>query len=108
MAKDFKKVIIPFAVIFYFGGTSALHATIEATKELLSIGFPIFVDVAKQQIEDYLTSPYFLTGIILNVFAAFGIWLGHSKSKILYSIISIVIMAINTFSIICNLFSCTL
>lgn len=103
MAKDIKILILPFAVILCFGGIPALHATIEGLKELFIVSLPIFADIVKQEIENYLTSPYFITGIILNVFATFGIWLGKEKSKIVFGIITIVLAVINTFPIICIL-----
>lgn len=104
MAKDIKNLIIPFAVILCFGGIPALHATIEGLKELFVVSLPIFTDIVKQEIENYLTSPYFITGIILNVFALFGIWLGKEKSKIVYGIISIALAITNALPIIRILF----
>lgn len=104
MVKDIKNLIIPFAVILCFGGIPALHATIEGLKELFIVSLPIFTDIVKQEIENYLTSPYFITGIILKVFAVFGIWLGKEKSKIVFGIIFVVLAVINAFPLICILF----
>lgn len=103
MVKDIKNLIIPFTVILCFGGIPALHATTEGLKELFIVSLPIFTDIVKQEIENHLTSPYFITGIILNVCAVFGIWLGKEKSKIVFVIITIVLAVINTFPIICIL-----
>ena len=97
-------IIIPIAVVFYFGGATSIHTMTEGAKEILAVSVPFFTDIVKQEIENYLTSPYFITCIILNVFAVFGIWLGRRKSKVLFGVISIVLAVINAFPIICILF----
>ena len=67
-------------------------------------GMMVSIDpIIAKEIENHLTSPYFITGIILNVCAVFGIWLGKEKSKIVFVIITIVLAVINTFPIICIL-----
>lgn len=104
MAKEAKGLIALFAFVLFFGGTTALHGMIEGLKEFFVVSLPFFTDIVKQQIENYLTSPYFITCIILNVFAVFGIWLGRRKSKVIFGIISIVLAIINAFPIICILF----
>ena len=64
--------------------------------------FPIFFDVAKSSIEDYLTSPYFITGVIMSIASAFGIWVGAKGGKLLFLVISIICEFISLASILMN------
>ena len=64
--------------------------------------FPIFFDVAKNSIEDYLTSPYFITGVVMSVASAFGIWFGAKGGKLLFLVISIICEFISLASILMN------
>lgn len=64
--------------------------------------FPIFFDVAKSSIEDYLTSPYFITGVIMSIAFAFGIWFGAKGGKLLFLVISIICEVISLASILMN------
>ena len=64
--------------------------------------FPIFFDVAKSSIEDYLTSPYFITGVVMSVASAFGIWFGAKGGKLLFLVISIICEIISLASILMN------
>ena len=64
--------------------------------------FPVFFDVAKSSIEDYLTSPYFITGVIMSIASAFGIWFGAKGGKLLFLVISIICEFISLASILMN------
>ena len=64
--------------------------------------FPIFFDVAKSSIEDYLTSSYFITGVIMSIASAFGIWFGAKGGKLLFLVISIICEVISLASILMN------
>ena len=64
--------------------------------------FPIFFDVAKSSIEDYLTSPYFITGVIMSIASAFGIWFGAKGGKILFLTVSIICEIASVVSILAN------
>lgn len=64
--------------------------------------FPIFFDVAKSSIEDYLTSPYFITGVVMSIASAFGIWFGAKGGKLLFLVISIICEVISLASILMN------
>ena len=62
-----------------------------AVKEIFIAFFPIFADAAKQSLEDYLTSPYFITGVIMFLLSSgFGIWVGKTGGKVIYLIVSII------------------
>ena len=64
--------------------------------------FPIFFDVAKSSLENYLTSPYFIVGVIMSLASACGIWIGARGGKVLFLIVSIVCEVISLASILAN------
>lgn len=76
--------------------------TLGVIGEVFIAFFPIFFDVAKSSIEDYLTSPYFITGVVLSVASAFGIWFGAKGRKLLFLVISIIFEIISLASILMN------
>ena len=65
--------------------------------------FPIFFDVAKSSLENYLTSPYFIVGMIMSLASACGIWIGARGGKVLFLIVSIICEVISLASIFANL-----
>ncbi len=73
-----------------------------AVAQIFMAFFPIFKNVAKQKLEDYLTSPYFIVSVIMALASTVGIWFGHKGGKILYTVISIILLLINLFSILAN------
>ena len=66
--------------------------------------FPIFFDITQSAIENYLTSPYFIVGIIMAIGSAFGIWFGAKGGKILLLIVSIICELLSLISIGANVF----
>ena len=64
--------------------------------------FPIFFDIAQSAIKDYLTSPYFIVGIIMAIASAFGIWFGAKGGKILFLTVSIICEIASVVSILAN------
>ncbi len=64
--------------------------------------FPVFFNVAKSSIEDYLASPYFITGVVMSIASAFGIWFGAKGGKLLFLVISIICEVISLASILMN------
>ena len=76
--------------------------TLGVIGEVFIAFFPIFFDVAKSSIEDYLTSPYFITGVVMSVASAFGIWFGAKGGKLLFLVISIICEVISLTSILMN------
>ena len=75
-----------------------------AVKEIFIAFFPIFADAAKQSLEDYLTSPYFITGVIMFLLSSgFGIWVGKTGGKVIYLIVSIIAAIISLVSIGSNI-----
>ena len=76
--------------------------TLGVIGEVFIAFFPIFFDVAKSSIEDYLTSPYFITGVIMSIASAFGIWFGAKGGKILFLTVSIICEIASVVSILAN------
>ena len=89
-------------VFLVFGGTDAFVAFWQGLFEGFKMMFPFFFDIVKMELEDYLTSPYFITGVIMTIASAFGIWFGSKKGKILYSIVSIICALASLASIFMN------
>lgn len=102
MDSNLKKLILIFSAFFIFGGVGAITALCDGIVEGFKMFFPLFFDIAKMELEDYLTSPYFITGVIMTIASAFGIWFGSKKGKILYSIVSIVCALASLASIFMN------
>ena len=72
MDRDLKKIIWISLVFLVFGGFGALAKLWTGAAEVFFHFFPIF---GRQAVEDYFTSPYFITGVIchLPLHAAFGL-----------------------------------
>jgi hypothetical protein len=64
--------------------------------------FPPFFEDGKMALEEYLTSPYFIVGIIMAIGSAFGIWFGAKGGKVLFLIVSIVCEVASLVSIFAN------
>lgn len=90
MTKDFAKLGIIAALIVAFCGWGALGAVISGVWETVVAFWPIIQGCIEYVIEDYFTSPYFITGVIMAIASAFGIWFGVRGGKVLYVVVSIV------------------
>lgn len=55
-------------------------------------------------LEEYLTSPYFIVGVIMSIASGFGIRFGYKGGKALYLIVSIICAIISLVSILSNVF----
>ena len=58
-----------------------------------------FAEVEKMAIEEYLTSPYFIVGVIMTLTSYFDIWFDKTDGKVLYLIVSITTLLISIVSI---------
>ena len=90
MTKDFAKLGIIAALIVAFCGWGALGAVISGVWETVVAFWPIIQGCIEYVIEDYFTSPYFITGVIMAIASAFGIWFGVRGGKVLYVVVSII------------------
>ena len=97
------KIIVIFIILFCVGGFSLVGEALNIWKEVFVGFFPFFYEVGKMAIEDYLTSPYFIVGVILALMSAVGIWVGAKGGKVLYLIVSIIVEVISLASIFGNI-----
>ena len=107
MKRQLINIGIVFAVLFVAGGFTAVFQGLEIIGQVFVHIFPIFIPAFKQAIEDYLTSAYFIVGVILIVLSSFGIFLSVRAKKVLYLIVSIVVDVLSVLSLIFNFASCT-
>ncbi len=103
LPKEAKQIIFWSVVVFLVGGWSMLKRLWGGVLQVLTALFPIFADIGIMKLEDYLTSPYFISGVIMSVLSLFGIWLGKKKGKVLYIVVSLVLLIIDLFSIASNI-----
>ena len=96
------RFLIFFAILFAAGGWVAVGQGLEVFGTVFKGFFPIFFEVAKQSLEDYLTSPYFITGVIMSIASAFGIWFAARGGRVLFLVISIICEIISLTSILMN------
>ena len=101
-----KKLGVILILLFIVGGFAAVFQGISVIWEVLVHIFPIFEPYFEQALEDYLTSAYFVVGIIILLLSSIGVYLSVKSRKILYFIISSIIDVISLISIISNLASC--
>lgn len=95
------------ALLFVAGGLTAVIQGLEIIGHVFEHIFPIFAPGFKQAFSEYLTSVYFIVGVILLVFSSLGIYLNAKEKKILYLIVSIVVDVLSAISLISNLANCS-
>lgn len=98
---------IILAILFIAGGFTAVFQGLDIIGQVFAHIFPIFIPAFKQALEDYVTSAYFIVGVILTVLSSFGIYLSVKAKKTLYLVISIIIDVLSLFSLITNFASCS-
>ena len=87
MDNNLKKILWISGVVLVFGGFGALINLWSGVVQIFFAFFPIF---GKQIIENYFTSPYFITGVIMAIASGFGIWFGAKGGKTLFLVVSII------------------
>lgn len=103
LSKDEKRIILLSVTVFLVGGWPMLKRLWGGVLQVLTGLFPIFADIGIMKLEDYLTSPYFISGVIMFVLSLFGIWLGKKKGKALHLVVSLALLIIDLFSIASNI-----
>lgn len=102
MDRDLGKIIRISLVVFIFGGAGALIAMWDAMFQIFVAFFPFICEAGKMALEEYLTSPYFIVGVIMSIASAFGIWFGAKGGRILFLIVSIICELLSLISIGAN------
>lgn len=103
MDRDFRKIILISIIILLFGGLGALTTFWDTIAQVFVAFFPFFYQIGKMALEEYLTSPYFIVGIIMAIGSALGIWFGAKGGKLLFLIISIICEVISLVSVFSNI-----
>ena len=81
---------IILVVVLVTGGIAAFGEALSIIWEGFKGFFPVFFEVMKQPLQDYLTSPYFIVGVIMAIASAFGIWFGVKGGKVLFWVVSLI------------------
>ena len=105
-----KRALISFGVLlvllFIAGGFVAVFQGLEVIGQVFVHILPIFAPTFKQAIEDYLSSAYFIVGVILIILSSLGIYLSVKEKKVLYAVISAIVDLISIISLISNFAAC--
>lgn len=104
MDRNLRKIIGISVFVFIFGGIGALAAMWDAVFQILVAFFPFIHEAGKMALEEYLTSPYFIVGIIMSIASGFGIWFGAKGGRVLFLIVSIICELASLASIGANVF----
>ena len=102
MDRDLAKIIRISLVVLIFGGFGALAAMWDAVFQILAAFFPFICEAGKMALEEYLTSPYFIVGIIMSIASGFGIWFGAKGGRVMFLIVSIICEIVSLVSILSN------
>lgn len=100
--RDLKKIIGISAIVLIFGGFGAFATMWESVFQIIVAFFPFICEAGKMALEEYLTSPYFIVGIIMSIASGFGIWFGAKGGKVLFLIVSIICEVASLVSIFAN------
>ena len=103
LRKAFAPVIGLALLFFIAGGFPLLLKGIVNFIEVIIASIPLFLKIASKSLEEYFTSAYFVSGIIMAILSAFGLWLGVKFGKILFLVVSIVLEIISLASIGTNI-----
>ena len=102
MKKELAFLIIILAIVLITGGIAAFGEALSIIWEGFKGFFPVFFEVMKQPLQDYLTSPYFIVGVIMAIASAFGIWFGARGGRVLFLVVSIICEIVSVVSILTN------
>ena len=102
MDRNLRKIIGISVFVLIFGGIGALAAMWDAVFQILVVFFPFICEAGKMALEEYLTSPYFIVGIIMSIASGFGIWFGAKGGRALFLIVSIICELVSLTSILSN------
>ena len=91
MDRDLKKIIGISAIVLILGGFEALATMWESVFQIIVAFFHFISEAGKMALEEYLTSPYFIVGIIMSIASAFGIWFGAKGGRVLFLVVSIIV-----------------
>ena len=93
---------IILVVVLVTGGIATFGEALSIIWEGFKGFFPVFFEVMKQPLQDYLTSPSFIVGVIMAIASAFGIWFGVRGGRVLFLVVSIICEIVSVVSILTN------
>ena len=102
MDRNLRKIIGISVFVFVFGGMGALATVWDAVFQIIVAFFPFICEAGKMALEEYLTSPYFIVGIIMSIASGFGIWFGAKGGRAMFLIVSIICELVSLASILSN------
>lgn len=102
MNNNLKRFIAVSILFLIFGGIANVADWWHGIFEVIKCFFPVFFEVEKMILKDYLTSPYFITGAIMVVASVFGIWFGKENGKTLFCVVSFISGIVSLISILMN------
>lgn len=102
MDRNSKRIIIISVFFLIFGGFGALVTMWENVFQILVTFFPFICEAGKMALEEYLTSPYFIVGVIMAISSAFGIWFGVRGGRMLFLMVSLICEIVSLTSIFSN------
>lgn len=89
--------IIFIILLICAGGIGVIGDVFGVWGELYGFLLPFFPSA----IEEYLTSPGFITGIVLTILSLFGIYLGYKGRKFILKIASIIVFILGILNFFC-------
>ena len=101
MDKDLKRIVFLPIIVLAFCGLDALKNLIISIWQMIRMFFTVF---GKTIIENYLTSPYFIVGVIMAFCSSVGIYFGVKSGKKLYIVVSLIILVIDLAGMSTSLF----
>ena len=107
MKNQFVGLLILLIIIFLVGGIPIALEAMGIISNVFVGFFPLFNIAIKKSLKDYLSSAYFIVGIIIFVASSIGIILSVKQRRVLYFIVSLVLDLVSIFSIINNLVGCS-
>lgn len=100
-------IAIILIILLATGGSSAFFQGVELIAQPFIHIFPLFAPAFAQALEDYVTSAYFIAGVVIMALSSFGIILSIRQKKVLYCIISFIVDVLSIISIVSNFTVCS-
>ncbi|OQC13400.1 MAG: hypothetical protein BWX72_01640 [Firmicutes bacterium ADurb.Bin080] len=90
------------------GGFAVASQGLDLIWKVFTGFLPIFKPIIEQSFKDYLTSAYFIVGIIIFIGSTAGIVFSVKERKVMYIVISAILYIISIVSMISNLAVCNI
>lgn len=81
-------LIFILGLVFVQDGLAGVGQVLGCMWDGFSLVAPYSLAIIEHGLEEYITSPYFIVGIIMSIASAYGIWFGVKGGKVLYALVS--------------------